>query len=285
VSFIDVVYATLQQDGYQPQIGEHGLLHFRYYGQQGTLGARSVGQHLLAELSCTLPIHAPDQVASLKFAADHPLASLSTEGERTLIRLTSLLSEQGVAGQTRALLALLEEYAADAVWTSWKTAPGAPLMTEPTRNDQPVLSTPSSVPAMPAAPPVQSAEVAAPEATPAPSVPPVPAASPLPPALDAGPDGWGDFWRIMNARFRPLAWALANQGVRPPDDMHADMLQGQIVRGTAVLIWGAAPRAVVVCEAGQRVPDGYHGVTLLPELSPGEVATSVEGALKKWNLA
>ena len=100
-----------------------------------------------------------------------------------------------------------------------------------------------------------------------------------PPAA-AGPPGWDATLAILNERFHPLARAMHALQLPVPDEVHMDMLQGRQVRGTAIMMWGSPPDAVVVCEPGQVLPRGYQGNTWLRHQTTDQVALETQAFLR-----
>lgn len=94
------------------------------------------------------------------------------------------------------------------------------------------------------------------------------------------PAGWEEVWSLLSPRFHPLAAALARQGVPVPAEVQMDMLQGHQVRGTAIMLWGTPPEAVVVCEQGQPMPAGYQGATWYQHQTAEQVAAETLAYLK-----
>ncbi|MPY67731.1 hypothetical protein F8S09_13750 [Deinococcus sp. SDU3-2] len=277
MSIVETVYATLQEEGYRPRIGEEGVLSFRYYGQDGHFSARQLGSVAIGELECRLPRPAPLPAEAQQFGLTHPLAQLGERGGQVVLRVTTMMTDRDAAGQTRALLQLLDRYVADVVFQG----------PSPTQVDLPADASTSAVHEPEATPPV-----AVSPALPSPP-PPVgePALStqetgtaPAPAAQSGVPAGWEEFWPLMHERHQPLVRQLARLGVPPPNDMQVDMLQQGQVKGTAIMMWGTAPNAVVICEPGQLVPAGYLGGTWLRHFTVEQVAASIHHNLKKVGL-
>lgn len=251
---VNAIHAVLQQDGYQARVGDGGTLSFRYYGQEASFLVHQIGAFSVGEVACQLPraLPAPAQLGA--FLAARPLARCSEQDGRVRLSLQSLLSEQGVAEQVRQMLGLFDQYVGDLVVGTFQAAPAS---------------------ATPLPPPTASGtgmETLAFQAAPAPTRPPSEAT--------ALPAGWADFMSLMHENYRPLARALAALNVPAPDEVQMDMLQGQQVKGTAVMMWGAPPNAVVVCEPGQPVPPGYQGSTWLKHLTVEQVAQETRAHLQ-----
>jgi len=259
MSILDTLYAALQQEGYLPRRTDGEMLSFKYYGQDCMLQLRPVDtQVTIAELSCSLPRPPLGTEAAQTFNLTHPLARLGERDGQAALFLASLLDSPA---QARGLLKLMERYAADVVFGERQVEPVA------------VVAVPPAVQADP-----EPAELSAPAGTlAAPQVPERPPTAPL-----AGvPAGWQAFWPLMNERYYPLAQELVRLGVPVPTDVQVDMMQGQQVKGTAIMMWGEAPRAVVICEPGQMIPEGYLGGTWLSHFTVQQVAASIQHNLKR----
>ncbi len=137
---------------------------------------------------------------------------------------------------------------------------------------------------MDAPPPAEDAPVDASPVTPAtPPTPPLTDAQQDTPDAPAGAtvtSGWDATIEILNERFHPLARAMAALELPVPDEVHMDMLQGHQVRGTAIMMWGSLPGAVVVCEPGQNPPQGYQGNIWLRHQTPQQVALETQAFLR-----
>ena len=268
MSTIQAVYAALQQEGYQPRIGEGGILTFKYYGQEGRFRAKQVGPVSIGELECRVPRPVPTPDQARAFMDAHPLSRLSGQEGQALLSLETLLGERDIAGHVRQMLALLDQYAADLVFA--RPATGLPEEERPAVAELgkgvPVLGGPAPATLPHAEPPVSPSFT--PPAEPQDALPAQP------------PRDWEELWLLMSARYHPLARALAAQGVPAPDEVQMDMMQGQQVRGTAIMMWGAPPNAVVVCEPGQPVPQGYQGSTWLKHLTVEQVAQETRAHLQ-----
>lgn len=254
MSTVQAVYSVLQQAGYRPLIGEgpEGAVVFRYFGQRAVFTSREVGLVTIAELECTIPRPAPTAEAAQEFMQTHPLSRLSGRGGVMLLTLESLLPGSEPGPHVLSLLQLLDTYAADAAFgVGGHQAAEAELV--------PAVAAPEPVEALAAVTPldVQPAPEPLQERQPAPEAP-VPADTA--PAAEL-PAEWQATRRLMHERFHPLVEALAELGAPVPDEVQMDMMQGQQVRGTAIMMWGTPPGAVVVCEQGQVIPDGYRGGT------------------------
>lgn len=265
MSILEAAHATLLQEGYRPGPLQGSELPFRYYGQDAWIRIRPLGPGtVLGELECRLPRPAPTAAQVDAFGAAHPLSRLSAHGDQARLQLESLVTVYDAPGQFQALLALLDRYAADAVFQT-----GSPGLT---REEPAVVVETEPRPA----PPQVQEQVKVPVVTP-------PASSSTGPATEqdpAAPDGWEDVWGMLSPRFHPLAQALAALRVPVPDEVHMDMMQGRQVRGTAIMMWGEAPGAVVVCEPGQLVPAGYQGSTWFKHLTVERVAEETRAHLQ-----
>ncbi|WP_216328004.1 hypothetical protein [Deinococcus aestuarii] len=260
------VCAALRQEGYLPGPAEGGALTFRYYGQDGQFRVKRVGGVSIGELECRLPRPAPTPALTQSFETAHPLSRLSGVDGQAVLTLETLLTEHDVPGQVRLMLRLLDAYAADVVFGGWTAEP----QVETPRSQEPLAPSPVVEPAQVGAPPVAAG--ASPEEV-------------GPPAQTTGepaqiPTGWEALWPLMSARYHPLARALADLQVPAPDEVQMDMMQGRQVRGTAIMMWGAPPNAVVVCEPGQPVPQGYQGSTWLKHLTVERVAQETRAHLQ-----
>ena len=261
------VLAVLQEDGYRPQGGPGGVISFRYYGQAASTRIRPLGSAAIVELECPLPRPAPAADVAEAFAQRNPLAGVSGQGGQALLRITTMVSEGDTAAQVRTLLSLLDTYAADFVFSG----EGLPEWTEPEVKEEGV---PSAPPAPEASPPVPAPQ-------PAPVPVPAPPVTPPPAPLNSDiPAGWEGIWTLLSDRFHPLARALAALKVPVPDEVQMDMMQGRQVRGTAIMMWGSPPDAVVVCEQGQHVPEGYRGGMWLRHQTVDQVALETRAYLQ-----
>ena len=268
------VSLALQQEGYRPQIGENGDMTFQYFGQSGTFRTRLVGSVILGKLECQLPRPEPEAASIQHFQESRPLCRLSGRGGQAVLSVETLLVEQEIGAQVRSLLQLLDQYSADFVWRAGEPRPLAGQHTEvavPPPSVLPVEAQP------PTAPFASVEEVQEPE--PLEDSPTQVMACTATTVCDA-PAGWEEAWSLLSARFHPLAAALARQGAPAPAEVQMDMLQGQQVRGTAIMLWGTPPEAVVVCEQGQPIPAGYQGATWYQHQTAEQVAAETLAYLK-----
>lgn len=267
MSIVQRVHEALQQEGYRPQQAEDGSLTFGYFGQQGRFRTHSVGEVVLAELECTLPRPEPEASAAQWFLASRPLCRLGGHEGHALLKLETMLMEHEVSMQVRLLLRLLDQYSADFVWNQTDmVAESGQGRGEAVQTPTPSGMEPTMIAQQPGEPD------------------PVPV-SVSPTGLAAAPAGWEDAWGLLNARYHPLALALARLGVPAPREVQMDMVQGQQVKGTAILLWGAPPEAVVVCEQGQLIPAGYQGATWYQHQTVEQVAAETLAYLKLARLA
>lgn len=290
MSTIQSVYAALQQEGYRPLIGEEGI-HFKYYGQQATFKCRTVGPVTVAELDCLLPRPAPAAAQAQAFGAEHPLSRLSGRGGQALLTLETMLTSGQISVQLAQLLQLLDQYTADVVFGT----------------AQAQVSLPETLSNRPSEPPLpHKADEAAPETAPALTPPETQSANTPQVAASQefsssfGPQGelsaqsvahpaelsppWQATLRLMHERFHPLARALAALGAPVPDEVQMDMMQGHQVKGTAIMMWGSPPSAVVVCEQGQMIPSGYQGGTWFKHQTPEQIAQETLAHLRAARL-
>lgn len=301
---LESVLAALQQEGYRPvRETEPGAAQqtaaFRYYGQPAVVRVRPLGAAAIAGLECALPRPARPAADAEVFAAQHPLARLSNQDGQARLHIESILSGTDTGGQFLALLHLLDTYAADVVFGDGQ-APGAAVPAQaPTA--EAVIAGPASTPlanaftppaALDSAAPARPADVPAQQNVGRPD-----AATSVAGTADAGPQDtrtqtqdappaaagtptWDATLAILNERFHPLARAMQALQLPVPDEVHMDMLQGRQVRGTAIMMWGSPPDAVVVCEPGQVLPRGYQGNTWLRHQTTGQVALETQTFLK-----
>lgn len=302
MSILQSVYASLQQEGYRPQLGDDSRLWFKYYGQSATFRTRLLGTVLLAELECVLPCAVPDDASMQAFLTGHPLCRLSVREHRLVLTLETMLIERELASQLRSLMRLLDQYSADLVWnqdsgpaqrpehaehepqpiTVEQSAPTAPAVDEPAQaaashDDGPGANTRTS-----SVPPLDPADTASPEGRPrqdgtssAESRP-----GPAPADPDRVPHGWEEVWPLLNSRYHALGRALYQLGAPVPHEVHMDMLQGHQVRGSAIMMWGSPPDAVVLCEQGQVIPAGYQGGTWYKHQTAEQVAEETVAYLR-----
>lgn len=288
MSVIQKIYAALQQEGYRPLIGDDGSLIFRYFGQPGAFRSRSLGQVMLAELECNLPCPELENATKQIFLASHPLCRLSGRGGQALLTLETMLIEQEAALQLRSLLRLLDQYSADLFWNR----AGAAVVSEaghqtaaPTERPEPEHEQPRQE--QPAYEPPKQQQSTEQFSTPRGAVQPESQATshlegrqlegtPPPvreePVGEEMPAGWEQIWPLLNSRYHALGRALAQRGVPAPQEVQMDMLQGQQVRGSAIMMWGTPPDAVVICEQGQVIPAGYQGGTWYKHQTAEQVA-------------
>ncbi|MFC3860727.1 hypothetical protein ACFOPQ_08120 [Deinococcus antarcticus] len=281
MSTIQDVYSTLQQEGYKPLIGEEGLLTFKYYGQRATFRSRNMGPVTVAELDCPLPRPAPSAEQAQQFALTHPLARLSGQDGQALLTLETMLTTRESSVQLLSLLQLLDQYAADVVFNSGPVTSAAPL--QPSREEEVLQHVAAVHPDQSREQPEMkvgdaAAKVAGDGSDAPPAVPSTAGDPVLPPA-------WAQAQGLMHERFHPLAHALARLGAPAPDEVQMDMMQGQQVKGTAIMMWGKPPGAVVVCEPGQPIPSGYQGSMWLKHLTPEQIAQETLAHLKVARLA
>lgn len=285
MSIVQAAYAALQQEGYRPRIGEDGALVFSYYGQAATFRARPVGAIILGELNCVLPRPEPDTFGLQAFQHDRPLCRLSGQAGQAMLTLETMLIEQEVGLQIRSLLRLLDQYSADYVWGTSSQGVSAEMAVKE------IAGSATEAPTQPDMNSSQENELVMRDdaAVPAHRGPSAAAqASALVPARSDTPDipaGWEQVWPLLNPRFHPLASALAGLGAPPPREVQMDMVQGQQVRGTAIMLWGTPPEAVVVCEQGQIIPSGYQGGTWYKHQTAEQVAQETLAYLKLARLA
>lgn len=278
MSLLEVAHGTLLQEGYRPGAIQGETLNFRYYGQRAQLRVRPLGPGAaLGEVECRLPRPAPSRDQMLAFSAAHPLSRLGAQEDQAALLLSTMLTEGDAGRQVQALLALLDQYVAAAVFAP---SYGAAL-TAPEAAARPPVSSEVETPgaALPdvTAPPQDHAA----QPTQEPVTPALDDRTAAPASAEPGaPHGWQDLWDLMNPRFHPLAQALAALGVPAPDDVHVDMVQGHQVRGAALMMWGQPPGAVVVCEPGQPVPSGYQGSTWYKHLTVERVAQETRAHLQ-----
>jgi hypothetical protein len=266
MSIVELVHATLKQEGYQPKIGEGGTLSFRYFGQDASFRARPVGPVTIGELQCALPRPVPSAEQVQLFSSGHPLARLAAREGQLSLTIETMIGGPEAGGQFRALLQLLDQYAASAVFGVVGTGAQSPA-----RLEQEGVAVPEPTPVTVPTPPAPD---------PAPVSPADSSTGARSSASPGIPEGWDEVWALMNTRYHPLARALAALGVPAPGEVHMDMLQGHQVRGTALMMWGAPPQAVVVCEPGQMVPQGYQGSTWLRHLTVEQVAQETQAHLR-----
>ncbi|WP_221091406.1 hypothetical protein [Deinococcus aquaedulcis] len=280
MSILQAAHATLQQEGYRPGAPQADALTFRYYGQPARIRVRPLGPGTgLCEVECRLPRPAPAAEHIQAFSAAHPLSRLDAQGDQASLVIATMVTERDAGHQLQALLTLLDQYAADAVFVPWAGAPEAER--DAARESGQSAPEPQVTPAEPAGP-ISPPPIPAPEAVSSPeqATPASGTSSGAPAGLPAAPAGWDELWGLMNPRFYPLAQALAALGVPVPDDVHVDMMQGHQVRGAAIMMWGQPPSAVVVCEPGQPVPNGYQGSTWYKHLTVERVAQETRAHLQ-----
>lgn len=271
---VSTVLAILQQEGYRPHSGAASATTFRYYGQPAAVRVQPLGSGAIVELECTLPRPAPEPGAVSAFEQRHALARIGSVNGQAQLRVHTMLSEADAATQFQMLLHLLDTYAAAYVFSS----PDLPEWVEPER---PEPASPEPAQPEPTPPPAGPNEAApAPESEPAPSAPAASASAGPPPAPPEIPAGWEDVWGLLHGRFHPLARALAALKLPVPDEVQMDMMHGRQVKGTAIMMWGAPPDAVVVCEQGQTVPHGYRGGTWLRHQTVEQVAQETRAYLQ-----
>lgn len=261
----------LQQEGYRPQSGPGDMLTFRYYGQAAAVRVQPLGSGAIVELECTLPRPAPAPGDAAAFEQRHALARIGSVQGQAQLRVQTMLSAADAAAQFQMLLHLLDTYAAAYVFTDLPEWAGP-------ESAEPALAT--SVGDVEGAPQVQVMEAPPlqPEVTPRLQAQEAPQSA-APSSADA-PVGWENVWGLLNGRFHPLARALAALQVPVPDEVQMDMMHGRQVKGTAIMMWGSPPDAVVVCEQGQTVPYGYRGGTWLRHQTVEQVAQETRAYLQ-----